>query len=123
MQWIKRLACQAVAFVLAMPGAGAVDIVVYHNWASPAELAALNVLRDALEASGHHWLALAIPHDVDGDMNVLDLIDADVPPNVFLQQQPGIFRALEARGSVLHLDEQFAASGVLGYAPLVLTSQ
>lgn len=120
MNWTKRLAGQAVALAMVIPAASAADIVVYHNWASPAELAALNVLRGALEADGNHWLPLAIPHDADGDMNVIELMDAGVPPNVFLQLQPDIYRTLEKRGQLLHLDEQFAASGVLQHLPAVV---
>ena len=120
MNWTKRLAGQAVALAMVIPAASAADIVVYHNWASPAELAALNVLRGALEADGNHWLPLAIPHDADGDMNVIELMDAGVPPNVFLQLQPDIYRTLEQRGQLLHLDEQFAASGVLQHLPAVV---
>lgn len=120
MNWTKRLVGQAVALAMAIPAVSAADIVVYHNWASPAELAALNVLRGALEAEGNHWLPLAIPHDADGDMNVIELIDAGVPPNVFLQLQPDIYRSLEQRGQLLHLDEQFAASGVLQQLPAVV---
>ena len=120
MNWTKRLAGQAVALAMVIPAASAADIIVYHNWASPAELAALNVLRGALEADGNHWLPLAIPHDADGDMNVIELMDAGVPPNVFLQLQPDIYRTLEQRGQLLHLDEQFAASGVLQHLPAVV---
>ncbi|KQX38856.1 hypothetical protein ASD04_09415 [Devosia sp. Root436] len=102
--------------------AGAAELVVYHNWASPAELAALNVLRDGLEEQGHSWVPLAIPHDANGDIDVLQLISAGATPNVFLQLQPDIYRALDADGKVLHLDEQLAASGVLEQLPPVVRS-
>lgn len=120
MVWIRRLGALAVACALAAPGASAVELVVYHNWASPAELAALNVLRDALELKGHSWVPLAIPHDTNGDIDALQLIGAGATPNIFLQLQPNIYRSLDAEGKVLHLDEQFAASGVLEQLPQVV---
>lgn len=120
MQWTRRLAGSAMALILAVPATGAVDIVVYHNWASPAELAALNVLRSAVEARGDHWLPLSIPHDADGDMNVIELINAGVPPNIFLQLQPEIYRRLREHGQVLELEQQFAASGALEQFPAVV---
>lgn len=118
--WTRRLAHHVLALILAIPAASATDIVVYHNWASPAELAALNVLRAAIEAGGHYWVPLAIPHGAESDITVLELIDAGASPNVFLQSQPDIYRALAAEGKVLNLDEQFAASGVLEQLPVVV---
>jgi glucose/mannose transport system substrate-binding protein len=118
--WTRRLAHHLLALTLAIPAASAADIVVYHNWDSPTELAALNVLRESVEASGLNWVPLAIPHDADGDITVLELIEAGATPNVFLQSQPDIYRALEAGGKVLHLDEQFTASGVLEQLPAVV---
>ncbi|WP_332701720.1 ABC transporter substrate-binding protein [Devosia sp.] len=118
--WTGRLAHHVLALTLVIPAASATDIVVYHNWASPAELAALNVLREAVEARGNHWVPLAIPHDADGAITVLEVIDAGATPNVFLQSQPDIYRSLDAEGKLLHLGEQFAASGVLEQLPAVV---
>jgi glucose/mannose transport system substrate-binding protein len=117
--WIGRLSMLAFAGALSVP-ARAVDLVVYHNWASPAELSALNVLRDALEAGGHGWMPLAIPHDANGDIDVVQLIASGTSPNVFLQMQPEIYRALDRDGQVLHLDDQFAHSGALAQFPQVV---
>lgn len=116
----RHLASHALALLVAMPVASATDLVVYHNWAAPAELAALNVLRDAVEAEGHHWLPLALPHDVSGDLDAVSLIAAGAPPNVFLQLQPDVYRALEAKGQVLHLEDQFARNGLLAQLPQVV---
>ncbi|MGB3335983.1 MAG: ABC transporter substrate-binding protein [Devosia sp.] len=118
--WGRRVGAFVLAGALAVPHAGAVELVVYHNWASPAELTALNVLREALEARGHSWVPLAIPHDANGDIDVLQLISAGATPNVFLQPQPDIYRALDREGKVLHLDEQFTQSGVLAQLPQVV---
>ena len=118
--WTRRLSALAITCALAAAPAGAAELVIYHNWASPAELAALNVLREAFEARGHSWVPLAIPHDVDGDIDVLELIEAGTSPNVFLQLQPDIYRTLEVSGKVLHLEQQFAESGVLAQLPQVV---
>ncbi len=119
MVWTRRFSVLALASALSVP-ASAADLVIYHNWASPAELSALNVLRDALEARGHSWMPLAIPHDANGDIDVVQLIAAGTTPNVFLQMQPDIYRTLDSEGKVLHLDEQFASSGALAQLPQVV---
>lgn len=120
MVWTRRFAALALAATFATSQPGAAELVVYHNWASPAELAALNVLREALEARGHSWLPLAIPHDANGDIDVVQLLQAGATPNLFLQMQPDIYRTLDRQGQVLHLDEQFARSGVLAQLPQVV---
>jgi len=117
--WTRPLGALALAGALTA-STSAADLVVYHNWASPAELAALNVLRDALEARGHRWMPLAIPHDANGDIDVVQLIKRGTTPNIFLQMQPEIYRALERDGKLLHLDEQFARNGVLAQLPQVV---
>jgi glucose/mannose transport system substrate-binding protein len=117
--WTRGLSVLAFAGLLSV-SANAANLVIYHNWASPAELAALNVLRDALEARGHRWMPLAIPHDANGDIDVVQLIAGGTSPNVFLQMQPEIYRALDSEGKVLHLDEQFASNGVLAQLPQVV---
>ena len=119
MVWTRRLGLLAVASIASAP-ASAADLIVYHNWASPAELAALNVLRDALEADGHRWMALAIPHDANGDIDVVQLIKGGTSPNVFLQMQPEVYRVLDSQGQLLHLDEQFARNGALAQLPQVV---
>ncbi|MHA6689173.1 extracellular solute-binding protein [Devosia sp. A449] len=120
MIWTRCFAAPILACGLAVPTVTAADLVVYHNWAAPAELAALNVLRDVLETRGHGWVPLSIPHDASGDIDVVELIAAGATPNVFLQLQPDIYRALDADGRLLHLGAQFAASGVLAQLPQVV---
>ncbi|HEV7346664.1 MAG TPA: ABC transporter substrate-binding protein [Devosia sp.] len=115
MAWTRK--SLALAGIMVVSPAGAMDLVVYHNWSSPAELSALNVLRDALEAEGHGWVPLAVPHDANGEFDVVQLMQAGTVPNVFLQLQPDIYRRLAADGKVLHLEEQFADSGALAQFP------
>lgn len=116
----RCLAAPLLAGLLAVPSAHAVDLVVYHGWAAPAELAALNVLREALETRGHGWRPLSIPHDADGGMDAIELIAAGATPNVFLHLQPDIYRRLDAAGLLLHLDAQFAENGLLPQLPDVV---
>lgn len=117
--WTRRLSVLALASTLSV-AASAADLIIYHDWASPAELSALNVLRDAFEARGHRWLALAIPHDVNGKIDVVQLIENGTSPNVFLQVQPDIYRALDRDGKVLHLEDQLAGNGALAQLPQVV---
>lgn len=120
MVWTKPCGAIALVLMLAPVPAGAVELVVYHNWGSPAELAALNVLRDDIESRGYGWMPLAIPHAPNGDTNVIQLIAAGATPNAFLEMQPAIYRALEREGKVLHLDEQLAQNGALAQLPQVV---
>lgn len=120
MLWTRRFAIYAIGCAMAVSSALGEDIVVYHNWSSPAEMAALNVLRGAVEARGHRWVPLAIPHDGERNVDVPGLIAAGATPHVFLQSEPDFYRALDKDGRVLHLDAQFAASGVLEHMPQVV---
>ena len=45
MVWARRLGAFALAGMLAIRAERAAELIVYHNWASPAELTALIVLR------------------------------------------------------------------------------
>lgn len=120
MVWARQWGAIALAFMLAGSPIGAVELVVYHNWASPAELAALNVLRETVESRGHRWTPLAIPHDANGDTDVLQLIAAGARPNVFMEMQPAIYRALERQGKALHLEDQLTRTGALAQLPQVV---
>jgi len=49
----KRVLLGAFLAATAFAGsAGAVEVVIFHGWSSPAEVAALNVLETALAAKG-----------------------------------------------------------------------
>mgnify|MGYP001796818929 CR=1 FL=1 len=73
------------------PGA---QLLVLHGWSSPAELAALNVLRSGLEAKGHSWINLAIPHDNGVKVNVIDLMSGGNSPTICMEPTPQIYRPL-----------------------------
>jgi len=102
----------------APPQAMAADLIVYHGWSAPAELAALNVLKGEVEAQGHRWISLGVPQASAGGIDVLDLIGAGTPPNLFLEPSSDIYRQLDAEDRLLHLDDQFA--GILDKLPDVV---
>lgn len=118
----RRIALALLAFLagLLSAPAHAGNLVIYHDWSAPAEIAALNVLRGALESKGHRWIPLAIPHTGGPDADVLDLMAAGNAPNAFLEASPDIYRTLAARGRILFLDDQFAQSGALDNFPDVV---
>lgn len=118
--WTKTLAAFFAVTLLGAPIAQAEHLVVFHDWRSPAELAALNVLRHAVEDNGDQWVPLAIPHDTNANTTVLDLIALGTSPNVFLHMPPAIYRTLHKRQKLLSLDAQFAANGLLENLPEVV---
>src|SRR6187431_774140 len=95
----NKLAVLAAALMLgASAPAGAADLVIYHGWSSPAEVAALNVLKAGLEAKGHTWTDLAIPHDSGASVSLINLITGGNPPNVFMESNPAMYRDIFAQG-------------------------
>jgi glucose/mannose transport system substrate-binding protein len=95
--------------------AGATEIVVHHDLASPAELSAVKVLKDAFEAGGDKWKDLAIPHDSGATISLANLVAGGNPPNVFFSPDPGLYRDLAKQGKELSLDG-FYSSGKGGDA-------
>ena len=100
--------------------ANGTDLIVHHGWSSPAEIAALNVLKGEMEERGHRWIPLAVPHTNAQDMDILGLIEAGSPPHVFLEPSPNIYRTLEQQGRTVSLDQQFTDSGLLDVLPDVV---
>ena len=90
----KTLAGLGAALLMSVvPVTGyATELVVYHGWSSPAEVAALNVLKAGLEAKGHTWTDLAIPHDSGASVSLINLVTGGNPPNVFMEADPGFYR-------------------------------
>lgn len=93
------LAGLASALMLgAAPMANAEELIVYHGWSTPAEVAALTVLRDSLEAKGHSWKDLAIPHNSGVNVSIVNMVTGGEPPNAFVTSDPNIFRDLANLG-------------------------
>jgi glucose/mannose transport system substrate-binding protein len=120
MTMLKRsLAGLGAALLLSASTAAvqATELVIYHGWSSPAEVAALNVLKSGLEAKGHSWTDLAIPHNTGANVSLVNLITGGNPPNVFMEANPAIYRDLKGMGMGQSLDEYFAANGVTEHLP------
>ncbi|MEO1016115.1 MAG: ABC transporter substrate-binding protein [Pseudomonadota bacterium] len=99
----------AALMVTAAPIAtSATELVINHGWSSPAEVAALNVLREGLEAKGHTWVDLALPHDTGADIGLINLITGGNPPNVFMEAAPDVYRDLNQMGLGQPLTDYFA---------------
>ncbi len=92
--------------------ATATELVINHGWSSPAEVAALEVLRAGLEERGHSWVDLALPHDTGADVGLINLITGGNPPNIFMQSAPDIYRDLNKMGLGQPLTEFFAEQDI-----------
>jgi glucose/mannose transport system substrate-binding protein len=101
----------------AASGAAAEDVIVFHNWSSGPEVAALNVLKDGFEAMGHSWTDVAIPHDTGSNVSLINLVTGGNPPNVFLESSPGFYRDLAGMGMARPLDELYAEEGYVEHLP------
>jgi glucose/mannose transport system substrate-binding protein len=95
----------------------ATDLVIYHGWSSPAEVAALNVLKKGLEAKGHTWTDLAIPHNSGANVSLVNLITGGNPPTVFMEANPAIYRDLTGMGMGQPLTEFFNSAGITEHLP------
>ena len=93
------------------------ELVIYHNWSSPSEVAALGVLRRALEAKGHVWTDIAIPHDTGSNVSLMSLVTGGTPPNVFLESSPGFYRDLVAQGLGRPLTQYMADNKIFEHYP------
>src|SRR5690606_15277230 len=72
---IKTLAALSAAFMIGTaPLANAEELIVYHGWSSKAEVAALNILQEALNAKGHTWKDLAIPHNSGVNVSIVNMV-------------------------------------------------
>lgn len=101
----------------AATGALAEDAIIFHNWSSPPEVAALNVLREAFEAKGHTWTDIAIPHDTGSNVSLLNLVTGGNPPNVFLEASPGFYRDLADMGMGRPLTDFYEENGYAEQLP------
>ena len=98
-------------------GAMAADLVIYHNWSSGPEVAALNVLKADFEAKGNTWTDIAIPHDTGSNVSLINLITGGNPPNVFLESSPGVYRDLMQLGMDRPLTQFMEDNGILKHYP------
>jgi glucose/mannose transport system substrate-binding protein len=108
----KTLTGLAAALMLsAAPAANAMELIVYHGWSTPAEIAALSVFKKGLEAKGHTWKDLAIPHNSGVNVSLVNLVTGGEPPNVFSNSDPGVFRDLKGLGLTRDLTDYYNQIG------------
>src|SRR5688572_13442590 len=112
-----KLAALGAALLLSAVPASAGELVIYHGWSSPAEVEALNVLKAGLEAKGHTWTDLAIPHDSGANVSLINLITGGNPPNVFMESNPGVYRDLKGMGMGLDLTTYFNDNNITPNLP------
>ena len=110
---IKTLAALGAALLVSTAplASFARELIVYHGWSTKAEVAALNILRGSLEAKGHTWKDLAIPHNSGVNVSIVNLVTGGEPPNAFVTSDPHIFRDLEGLGLARDLTDTYNAIG------------
>ena len=115
----RKLAAFAAALMLAVPAtaAYATDLVIYHTWSTPSEIAALNVLRTQLTAAGDTWTDIAIPHDTGANVSLTNMVTGGNPPNVFMNSDPGIIRDLTKQGLTVPMTQFFKDNDVTPHFP------
>ena len=91
------------------------DLVVFQSWSSPAEVAALNVLHEAVAAEGIEWIDITIPHDTGSSVSLLNLVIGGQPPNIFSENNTGVYRDLTEMGLGRDLTEAFTESGAIDH--------
>lgn len=117
--WRRALAATALGLMAALPAAPAraSDLLLMHRWTTPAELAALNILREKVEMRGDRWIPLAVTKKDGAPRTVLDMLGEGIAPTAFLEMHPSIYRPLAHMGRLLSLDQQFTDNGLLAQLP------
>lgn len=96
------------------------ELIVYHGWSTPSEVAALKVLQEALTAKGHTWKDLAIPHNSGVNVSIVNLVTGGEPPNAFVTSDPNIFRDLAGLGLERDLTDYYGQIGATqGFFPII----
>src|SRR5947208_1049223 len=112
----------AALMVSALPVAGyEANRVVYHGWSSPAEVAALNVLKGGLEAKCDTWTDLAIPHDSGANVSLINLVTGGNPLNAYMESDPNMYLDRLKQGKAIDMTQWFADNHVTEnlYKPVV----
>jgi glucose/mannose transport system substrate-binding protein len=117
---MKRLNITLAALLLGATPALAEDLVVFQNWSSPAEVAALEVLHKAVAAKGINWIDVTIPHDTGSSVSLLNLVAGEQPPNIFSEGNSGVYRDLSKMGLGRDLTEALTQSGAMAHFPPIV---
>ena len=100
--------------------ANATELIVYHGWSTQSEVGALNVLRESMEAKGHTWKDLAIPHNSGVNVSIVNLVTGGEPPNAFVTSDPNVFRDLDRLGLARDLTDYYNEIGATdGFFPII----
>lgn len=98
----------------------AAELIVYHGWSAKSEVNALNVLRAAMEAKGHSWKDLAIPHNSGVNVSIVNLVTGGEPPNAFVNSDPNVYRDLTGLGLARDLTDYYKEIGAYdGFFPII----
>lgn len=96
------------------------ELVVFNNWSAPAELGALDVIRQAFIAQGGIWKDITIAHDTGADIPLINMLTGGNPPDVFIENNVGLRRELIKQGLLHDFTALYNSLGVDKYiAPAV----
>src|SRR5690606_29247068 len=116
----KLLGLSAALLLGTAPVALAQELIIYHGWSTPAEVAALTSLREALAGEGISWKDLAIPHNSGVNVSLVNMLTRVIPPNAFVESNPGVYRDLAALGLAPDLTELYTSTDIAeNLAPIV----
>ena len=76
----------------------AAELTLFHTWSNESEMAALNTIVEAFEASGNTITAASVPHETAGESPLVSLFVAGTPPNLFIAAEADFFRDLKSKG-------------------------
>jgi glucose/mannose transport system substrate-binding protein len=93
------------------------EIFAYHSWSADSEINALNVLITELEKRGHTWSEIAIPHESESNIGLINLVTGGNPPNVFVESSPGVYRDLMSMGLGQPVTAYFNDNGITENLP------
>ncbi len=113
-QRTKFLSTAALLGAIALPSF-AEDLVIYHTWSAESEVAALNVLKTALEEKGHIWNDVSVAHNTGSNVNLMSLVTGGKPPNIFLEPSPDVYRQLKKMGLSRPLNDFYDNNKVLDH--------
>src|SRR3954453_13782757 len=96
----SRLAAGVAMLAIGMTpiAAGAVELTLFHTWSNESEMAALNTIVKAFEATGNKIKSASVPHETAGESPLVSLVVAGTPPNLFIAAEVGIYRDLRDKG-------------------------
>ena len=98
----------------------AAELIIYHGWSTQSEVNALNTLREAMEAKGHTWKDLAIPHNSGVNVSIVNMVTGGEPPNAFVTSDPNVFRDLQKMGLARDLTDYYNEIGATeGFFPII----